>query len=459
MPYPDSAPTVDEIENNPVLKREILVTINNKPKEGFKRIHDICEQNGLGETERNKKMAGFFLSNKNNLDLGAVADHIGSDTQSELLKQCVNEYAPMMKGKDFTQALRDYFETFQTPGEAQKVDRFVRDFAYAYAEQNPDQAIPSGDAAYQMAFQAIMLSTDAHTPGIKHKMTFDQLKDNLQYSMKVQKIDGAFLETKGLLDQYYKDLTTTPLPSKFQKQEPRLELNAAQLGRDKMLKSVDKALGQKQGDVAGALGLEGTSAKVEGRKPMLSILTGYKSTITIKDQAGNEAKVEIVKPGLFSGKKPSVTIKPVGESEGGLKLAGRIASRFDSTATAKASFGYQRDDMSKPLKQENQGQKTGLKAGKEVEKGLTVEKNQPKESVGTDRVKLSREGYRGAENLKIETAQKEVMNELSQVLGKGKQKVEEGVSVAHASGLKKVGERGTGKELQINQGQRKGISN
>lgn len=448
MPYPDTEPTVSELANNPVLKRELFQAINVKPKDGFNRIGEICQKNGLGDDEARQEMAKFFLNNKDNLDLASVADYIGSDSQSELLKECVAQYAPQMKDKDFTTALRDYFKTFQTPGEAQKVDRFVRDFAFAYAAQNPGSAIPSGDAAYQMAFQAIMLATDAHTPGIKHKMTFDQLKDNLQYSMKTQKIDGSFLDTKGLLENYYKDLTTTPLPAKFQRQEPSLELNPAQLKRDPMLAQIDKALGKKNGDIPGALGLEGVTAKVEGKKPMFGFLTGYKSRVTLEDKDGNKVQMEVSKPGLFSRQSPTVSVKPSGDGEGSLTMAAQVASRFTATSTAKSSFAYERDEMTQQVSNFKKGE------------GPKVDDRAPKKSqeVEGERVKLSRQGYRGEQNLDKEVVQKKekVMDELNSTLAKRKEKVVDGPASEQSVG-KAIGYKKEEPKVGVKEGQGKGV--
>jgi hypothetical protein len=446
MAYPDTPPTVDEIENNPILKREIFDAINKKPAVGFKRISDICEQGNLDEAARSRKIASFYLNNKENLDQEKVADHISAQDQTQLLQHFVDQYKPSLQGKSFTEGLRGYFENFKSPGEAQKVDRFVKAFAYAYVDQNPGTSIPSGDAAYQLSFQAIMLATDAHSPEITNKMTYPQLKDNIEYSLKLQKIDEKFLEQDGFLQDYYKDLTSTALAPRFQKVAPEIALDSAQLKKDRMLGAVEKELGKKQGNVGGALRMEGTTAEVNGRKPMLSFLTGYKSTVTLTDADGNKATVEISKPGLFSRNKPSVTVKPVGESEGSLKLAGQIAGKFDSKPTIKSSFPYQLDDMSKAVQQ----QKTGVK----MEKSQGVQQNQPKESLKQDRVKLSREGYRGGENLKLETAKKEVMHELGDVLKKRNEKP----SVGQTTGLKKPGEKQVGEGLEVSRSRRTSIS-
>lgn len=442
MAYPDTPPTVDEIENNPVLKRELFVAINQKPEVGFQRINDICEKAGLDEDARGKKIASFYLNNKDNLDQSKVADHISGkeEEHKKLMKHFVDAYSPQMQGKGFVEAMRGYFDNFKAPGEGQKVDRFISAFASAYVEKNPNAGIPDMDSAYQMSYATVQLNSDAHNPANKTKMTYPQYKENLEYSMGLQKLDTKFLSKEGLLENIYKDVQSQELSPSYKKEPPSVELDSAGLKRDRMLGAVDKELGKKKENVPRALGMEeGTTAQVNGRKPLLGFLTGYKSTVTLTDKDGNKATMEISKPGIFSRKQPTVTIKPEGDSEGSVKLAGQIAGKFEAKATIKTSFAYQRDEMTNGMQQKN-----GLKTGKEVEQSKSVKQGQSKESPKIDRVKLSREGYRGEENLKLETAKKEVMNELGDVLSK---RNKEGPTVGSVTGLKKPGQKQPGENL------------
>jgi hypothetical protein len=57
------------------------------------------------------------------------------------------------------------------PGEAQKIDRMMEQFAERYVECNPDhEAFKDPDTAYIMAFSIIMLNTDLHNPSVKNKI-------------------------------------------------------------------------------------------------------------------------------------------------------------------------------------------------------------------------------------------------------------------------------------------------
>eukprot|EP00951_Prasinocladus_malaysianus_P003081 scaffold21901_cov37-Prasinocladus_malaysianus.AAC.1 len=61
----------------------------------------------------------------------------------------------------FDSALRLYLESFQLPGEAQKIDRIVNHFGTRYHEQNSG-VLRNADAAYVLGYSVIMLNTDAH---------------------------------------------------------------------------------------------------------------------------------------------------------------------------------------------------------------------------------------------------------------------------------------------------------
>jgi brefeldin A-inhibited guanine nucleotide-exchange protein len=81
-------------------------------------------------------------------------------------------------GLDFDQALRSLLRTFRLPGEAQKIDRVMMDFATRYCLNNPT-VFSSADTAYVLAYSLIMLNTDAHNPNVKKKMSLsDFLRNN-----------------------------------------------------------------------------------------------------------------------------------------------------------------------------------------------------------------------------------------------------------------------------------------
>jgi len=82
---------------------------------------------------------------------------------------------------EFVSALRHFLESFQLPGEAQKIDRLMEKFASRYCECNPNRernVFASADAAYVLAYSIIMLNTDLNNPQVKKKMTCEEFTRN-----------------------------------------------------------------------------------------------------------------------------------------------------------------------------------------------------------------------------------------------------------------------------------------
>lgn len=446
MPYPDS-PTVDEINNHPQLKRELFEAFNTKAKTGIERIKDICNKNGLDDTETRKQMAKFFFENNKNLDPSGVGEYLsGPDTESqEVLRNFTGHLAPSLKDKEFVPALREYFGNIKPPGEAQRLDRVINSFSDAYLPQNPGCGIADNKASLILSFQAIMLATDAHNPAIaeKNKMTYEALKVNLRgYN------NGEDF-SEDLLTPYYSDLTSRPLLPNQQTVDSAYELKSAQLKTDPTLAGLHKSLGKKQLDVQQTMGLEGLTASVEQRKPFFGGLTGYTAKMTVTDEHGKQATVEIKKPGFFSKKEPVITIKPNDSSPGSLQLAAQLSNRFNTPATARATYEYQREDMTQLLQQKKSGAKL-----------------EPEES----KVKLSRGGQRDLRQsgfevvdesqqkpkVKANVEVKEVMKELKLSLESRKSKQEDlgddEHNVSSKTGLTKVAESKPGESKDIGKG-------
>ncbi|MEZ0274515.1 MAG: Sec7 domain-containing protein [Roseimicrobium sp.] len=336
----------------------ICDAFNQKPKDGIKLIKDLCGEQGLSDAETQQQIAAFLVSNKENLDLAGVGDYLsGPEPENQaVLKEFTGHLAPNMKGMEYTEALREYLGAFKLPGEAQKIDRLVNAFGNAYMQQNPKSGIANEDAAYVLSFQAIMLATDAHNPAVKNKMTFDQLKANLRGVNKGKDFSPE------LLENFYKDLTQTPLANTAKKVPTSIELDSEQLRTDRTLTKVTTELGKKAFNAEKALGIEGATAQVNQSKSLFGGLASHKSTVTITDKDGNQAILEMSKPGALSKDAPTVTIRPVGKpgeepSPGSVKLAAQMAASFEAKATPVANFKYQRDEMA----QQVQFLKTGVR--------------------------------------------------------------------------------------------------
>jgi len=112
-------------------------------------------------------------------------------------------------GMTFDGALRLFLESFQLPGEAQKIDRIVNCFGTRYHEQNPG-TLRNADAAYVLGYSVIMLNTDAHNDQVKKKMTLEQFKRNNRGIN-----DGA-----NLPDDFQEDLYRSIVSNAIKLQEP-----------------------------------------------------------------------------------------------------------------------------------------------------------------------------------------------------------------------------------------------
>jgi len=118
-----------------------------------------------------------FLFEKDNLNIYKVGDFL-SDVKN-FSREVLKEYLKLF---DFTNvsyenAIRIFLSKFHLPGEAQKIDRVMEQFASRYCECNPG-VFPNPDTAYILSFSIIMLNTDAHQSAIKHKMTKKQFIQN-----------------------------------------------------------------------------------------------------------------------------------------------------------------------------------------------------------------------------------------------------------------------------------------
>ena len=81
------------------------------------------------------------------MDPKAKGDYLGETANLEIMYAYVDLFD--MNALDIVQALRAFLESFQLPGEAQKVDRLMEKFAARYLECNSTNSIfASADAAY-----------------------------------------------------------------------------------------------------------------------------------------------------------------------------------------------------------------------------------------------------------------------------------------------------------------------
>lgn len=91
---------------------DIIKTFNSKPKEGIKKIKEICEQENISSAQA---IAEFFHKYKKTLDLEAVGDYLGTkETEhAEVLEAFVESMS--FQGQSIVEGLRSFLQEFKLP--------------------------------------------------------------------------------------------------------------------------------------------------------------------------------------------------------------------------------------------------------------------------------------------------------------------------------------------------------
>jgi len=144
---------------------------NIKPKDG---ITFLIQKGYLKE---NAPEVAKFLKTEETLRKSKIGEYLGErkNFNIDVLKCFVDLFD--FSGMPFDGAVRSFLSTFRLPGEAQKIDKIMEQFASRYCSNNP-QVFEHPDTAYVLAFALIMLNTDAHNANVIKKMTKDQFISN-----------------------------------------------------------------------------------------------------------------------------------------------------------------------------------------------------------------------------------------------------------------------------------------
>ena len=156
-----------------------ILRFNMKPKKGLQYLMEQGLLDGSAES-----VASFFHSNPA-LDKTAVGDFMGEDVAFN--KAVLHAFAQLMdfRGLSFDEAIRTYVSGFRLPGEAQKIDRMMLEFASQYHINNPGR-FSSADTAYVLAYSVIMLNSDQHNPQVKNRMTKEEFFRNNRSDQRAQ---------------------------------------------------------------------------------------------------------------------------------------------------------------------------------------------------------------------------------------------------------------------------------
>ncbi|CAO3687700.1 unnamed protein product [Rhizopus stolonifer] len=168
----DDPETFENSKHRKQLLQEGVRQFNWKPKNGITFLcnHGFLERN-------NPRNVALFLLNTDSLNKTVIGEYLGEHEAENIaiMHAFVDEMD--FSQMNFTDALRSFLQTFRLPGESQKIDRFMLKFAERYVHGNPSVFV-SAETAYILAFSAIMLNTDLHSPQVKRRMTLDDFLRN-----------------------------------------------------------------------------------------------------------------------------------------------------------------------------------------------------------------------------------------------------------------------------------------
>ena len=146
--------------------REAIVAFNvPKDKSAEKQFKAIMEMGHLG-TGTPEDIAAFLIHNDGKLDPGKIADYLGGDRaeNKEVLRL-------MLERCDFHDleldvALRKLISFIKLPGEAQKIDRIVSQFAERFMTCNPNTPIDHEDTVRARARARAACASTCHPPAV-----------------------------------------------------------------------------------------------------------------------------------------------------------------------------------------------------------------------------------------------------------------------------------------------------
>lgn len=173
--------------------RDVAKQTKNKPKKTGEIVVRFIDEfhshvgrvSGLKKEEVAEKIA-WGLRVIPSMDFDGIGEFFGQP--SEVAAQTLSAFIRSLdlQKMDPEEALRACLQSFRLPGEAQQIDRIVKEIAYefykAHAASSGEHYFASADAAYTFLFSVIMLNTDQHNPQVKRRM---ELKDFLRNNRKI----------------------------------------------------------------------------------------------------------------------------------------------------------------------------------------------------------------------------------------------------------------------------------
>ena len=146
---------------------------NRSPERGLERLAAA----GLAPSPPTPHDAAALLRHCPAVSRDAAGDLLGDADEFAVATLDAFAHTFDFRGTTFDGALRAFLAAFRLPGEAQKISRVMEAFGARFHAAHPSLFV-NADAAYVLAYSAIMLHTDAHNAQVKKKMTADEFVRN-----------------------------------------------------------------------------------------------------------------------------------------------------------------------------------------------------------------------------------------------------------------------------------------
>eukprot|EP00094_Tigriopus_californicus_P004278 TCALIF_04124-PA protein Name:"Similar to IQSEC1 IQ motif and SEC7 domain-containing protein 1 (Homo sapiens)" AED:0.58 eAED:0.58 QI:0/0/0/0.5/1/1/2/0/1006 len=171
-----------------------LNLFNSKPDLG---IEYLARKDFL---ELNPEAISKFLHTNSNLSREKIGEYLGnlqSPFNMQVLSCFIQEFN--FASQRIDKSLRRLLEVVRVPGEAQKIEKIMEVFGQRYSQCNPNFAnkLKSPDSVVTLAFAAMLLNTDLHTPNVKdeRRMSLEDFTNNLRGVDADQDFDPKLLKS------------------------------------------------------------------------------------------------------------------------------------------------------------------------------------------------------------------------------------------------------------------------
>lgn len=181
----DTMEKIKFLQNNKNKLYKLEKALSEKGRKGLAK----GMENLLGEDSQDLafKISEFLLYSRN-ISVEHVLEIIGDKRETEVLKEFLKKFGPLMKDKNVEQALRKLFTSFRLAGvESQTVERVLENFGHFYYDlyqtfNSLDGIITfaNKNEAYEFVYLLIMLHTCHHNPNLENKTNFKWFLDSVK---------------------------------------------------------------------------------------------------------------------------------------------------------------------------------------------------------------------------------------------------------------------------------------